>query len=336
MELVLSRRAGVPIRDQLRFQLELKILSGDLVPGQRLPSVRALARRLNVHANTVSAAYRDLAASGHVRLKRGAGVFASPGAPVLPQEARGLDEMIRLALYLAFRRGFSGAEVRTAVERWLAAAPPDRVVVVDPSPEMGELLVRELRDALGVPALRCGMVDVERDHGLLSGALALVLPHQVEAVARLHPSAALEAVTLELAAEARAALLALPPGAIVLVVSHSAAVLRFASVLLQSLRGHEILVEARELREGRDWRGLVAAADLVLADALCHEAVARTRPRRLREVRFVSKAALERVRDVLNVVVPRVGSGHREAPGRGPQAPSEPKAPASRRARRQG
>src|SRR5438874_3435518 len=155
LDIVLNRRGGVPIRDQLVTQLELKILDGTLAHGQKLPSVRALARRLKVHHNTVSAAYQDLEQAGHVDLRRGSGVFVRhAGATALP-EAAGLDEMIRLALHAAFRKGFSGAEIRAAVERWLAAAPPDRVVVVDPSPQMGELLVHELREVLGIPASSC-------------------------------------------------------------------------------------------------------------------------------------------------------------------------------------
>ncbi|HET6896892.1 MAG TPA: GntR family transcriptional regulator, partial [Vicinamibacteria bacterium] len=152
LEIVLNRRGGVPIRDQLVTQLELKILDGSLTHGQRLPSVRSLARRLKVHHNTVSAAYQDLEEAGHVELQRGSGVFVRrAGVSQLP-EAKGLDEMIRLALHAAFRKGFSGSDIRSAVERWLAASPPDRVVVVDPSPEMGELLVHELKMLLGIPA----------------------------------------------------------------------------------------------------------------------------------------------------------------------------------------
>ena len=54
MDFVLKRKGGVPLHDQLLAQLELRILSGLLAPGQRLPSVRALARRLGLHAHTVS------------------------------------------------------------------------------------------------------------------------------------------------------------------------------------------------------------------------------------------------------------------------------------------
>jgi len=38
MDIVLNRRGGVPLHDQLLAQLELKILSGGIVPGQRLMS----------------------------------------------------------------------------------------------------------------------------------------------------------------------------------------------------------------------------------------------------------------------------------------------------------
>src|SRR6185503_8664859 len=163
MEIILNRRGGVPVRDQLVTQLEMRILDGTIRSGQRLPSVRALARRLKIHHNTVSAAYQDLEASGHVQLRRGAGVFVRGKGPVTLGEAGGLDEMLRLALHAAFRKGFSGREIRTAVERWLAAAPPDRVVIVDPTLEMAELLMHEVRTTVRVPATCCTPDDIKRD-----------------------------------------------------------------------------------------------------------------------------------------------------------------------------
>src|SRR5574341_1776456 len=98
MDIVLNRRGGVPVREQIATQLELKILVGELAHGQRLPSVRSLARRLKVHHNTVSAAYRELQEAGHVNLRRGSGVFVRRAGPTELPEARDLDEMIRLFL----------------------------------------------------------------------------------------------------------------------------------------------------------------------------------------------------------------------------------------------
>ena len=151
VDFVLNRKGGVPLHDQLLAQLEMKILGGAISPGQRLPSVRALARRLGLHANTVSGAYRDLEKAGHVELRRGAGVYVRAGSPASVEDARGLDEVVRLALSAAFRKGFSGAEIRAAVERWLRAAPAERVVIVDPREETLDILVQEVKSALAVP-----------------------------------------------------------------------------------------------------------------------------------------------------------------------------------------
>ena len=305
MEIVLNRRGGVPVRDQIVTQLEMKILEGSLAQGQRLPSVRALARRLKVHHNTVSAAYQDLAAAGHVELQRGSGVFVRRAGAATLMEAHGLDEMIRLALHSAFRKGFAGAEIRAAVERWLAASPPDRVLVVDPSVEMAELLAHEIRSALAVPATPCTLDDLAREPARAAGALTVVLPYHLESVRRAAPGVAVEVVTLEVAAADRQAVEAVPAGSIVLVVSHAPTVLPFASVFLGSLRGDEVLAETRLLSASREWKRLVKAADLVLADALSVEAVRKAAPRRLREVRVVPERALARLRQAVTAVVPQ-------------------------------
>jgi DNA-binding transcriptional regulator YhcF (GntR family) len=305
MDIVLSRRGGVPVRDQLVTQLELKILSGSLGPGQRLPSVRALARRLEIHPNTVSAAYQDLESSGRVLLKKGSGVFVRAGGPTTVPEAKSLDGMIRLALHAAYRRGHSGSQIRAAVERWLRAVPPERVVVIDPAIEMAELVAAELRQSLPVGHVgHASLDDLARDPGLLTGALALCLPYHVEAVTRLAPDAAVEVLNLEVHAADRQAILRLAAGSVVLVVTHSPTVIPFASVFLRSLRGDETLVEARLLSAAREWRRLLPAADLVFADVLAAPVVRRYKPRRFREVRILNDPVVARLREALTFVVP--------------------------------
>jgi hypothetical protein len=123
------------------------------------------------------------------------------------------------------------------------------VVVVEPVTPLGELLVHEVRQALGAPASSCTLADLERNPGLLSGALALTLPYHQEALARLAPEAAVEVVTLQMSDEDRKVIQALPEGAIVLVVSHCPTVLPFASVLLRTIRGEDAL-ETRPFERG--------------------------------------------------------------------------------------
>jgi DNA-binding transcriptional regulator YhcF (GntR family) len=295
MEIVLNRKGGVPVRDQLQAQLELRILAGEIAAGERLPSVRALARRLRLHPNTVSAAYRRLESAGHVEMRKGAGVFVSTVGATSLESAQDLDEMIQVALAAARRKGFSAADVRAAVERWLGAAPPARIVTVDRSLAMAELLAAEVRAAVTLPVEAHGLQEVQESPALLDGALTVSLPYHVAALRRASPRAALFTVTLEVLAPFREAILALPKGAIALVVSHSETVLPFASTLIRSLRGDEVLVEARTQADGRGWRRLLPAADVVIADVLAAEVVSRSRPRRLQAMQVLDGEELQRL-----------------------------------------
>jgi DNA-binding transcriptional regulator YhcF (GntR family) len=305
VDFVLNRKGGVPLHDQLLAQLEMKILGGTIAPGQRLPSVRVLARRLGLHANTVSGAYRELERAGHVELRRGAGVFVREGPPVSLDDAQGLDEMIRLALNVAFRKGHAAPDIRAAVERWLRAAPPDRVVVVDPRAETTELVAHEVRAALGVPASGCTLEELEQDAALLSGALALALPYHAAKVSRLAPGAPVKTIHVGASPADSKLVSALPEGATVLVVSRSAIVLQFAQALVVGLRGDEVLVETRLASARAEWRRLAPVADLVFADVLAAPAVRAAGPRRLHELRLVGDEDLVRVRRTLGTVLAR-------------------------------
>jgi GntR family transcriptional regulator len=309
VDFVLNRKGGVPLHDQLLAQLEMKILAGAIAPGERLPSVRVLARRLGLHANTVSGAYRQLQQAGHVELRRGAGVFVRAGAPASLEEARGLDEMIRLAVNAALRKGHSGPEIRCAVERWLRAAPAERVLVADPQRETVELVAHEIRSALGVPVSGCTLDELERQPDLVSGALVLAVPYHAARVARLAPGATLQELHVGAPAADRQAVLSLPAGAMALVVSRSSNLLQFADAFLGSLRGDELLVQTRLAGSRAEWRRLVPVADVVFADLLAAAEVRAASPRRLRELRLVAEEDLARVRHALGLAPAAAGAG---------------------------
>jgi hypothetical protein len=69
-----------------------------------------------------------------------------------------------------------------------------------------------------------------------------------------------------------------------------------ASVLLQSMRGHEVVVETRLRSATRDWRALIKGADFVLADVLSYPAVRLAAPRRVHEFRLIGAESIARVR----------------------------------------
>ena len=53
-------RSGLPIYTQIVNQVQAQVASGNLQPGDQLPTVRALAEELRVNFNTVARAYRIL------------------------------------------------------------------------------------------------------------------------------------------------------------------------------------------------------------------------------------------------------------------------------------
>ncbi|WP_238995038.1 GntR family transcriptional regulator [Gordonia sp. JH63] len=68
-----------PPFEQVRVGIIELIESGELLSGERLPTVRALASRLGVAANTVARSYRELEAAGVIETRGRQGSFIKAG-----------------------------------------------------------------------------------------------------------------------------------------------------------------------------------------------------------------------------------------------------------------
>jgi GntR family transcriptional regulator len=68
-------RSPTPLYAQIAAHIRVAVASGEVHPGDALPSVRSLAQRLRVNPATVVQAYRELEADGFVDLRHGAGTF---------------------------------------------------------------------------------------------------------------------------------------------------------------------------------------------------------------------------------------------------------------------
>ncbi|MGQ7295180.1 GntR family transcriptional regulator [Quadrisphaera sp. KR29] len=96
--IVVDTTSAVPPYEQVRSQVAAHVVAGRLAPGDRLPTVRALAADLGIAVGTVARAYRELEAGGHVLSRRRTGTVVAPvagrgparaahGAPVGPGSA---------------------------------------------------------------------------------------------------------------------------------------------------------------------------------------------------------------------------------------------------------
>ena len=71
----LKKSPGVPLYEALYRCIRGDILAGNLKPGQKLPSKRALAQNLEVSKITVEGAYGQLLAEGYIRAAEKVGYF---------------------------------------------------------------------------------------------------------------------------------------------------------------------------------------------------------------------------------------------------------------------
>ena len=122
----IERGSSVPISRQIADQIRSLCLSGSLVAGTRMPSVRQLARELAVNQNTVLHVYEKLTAEQLLEMKQGDGTFVSEAVPTFRLarlKEKFLEELTRIV-----REGrmlkLSETELRALFETaWKQSAP---------------------------------------------------------------------------------------------------------------------------------------------------------------------------------------------------------------------
>lgn len=103
----------VPVYVQLEQQIQYRIASGAVKPGEHLPSVRELSDQAGVNANTVSKVYRDLLLMGLVNTRRGVGVTVTQDGPRLCRERvrNSAKALLKEALQACLAAGIPAADV---------------------------------------------------------------------------------------------------------------------------------------------------------------------------------------------------------------------------------
>ncbi|MBP8855796.1 MAG: GntR family transcriptional regulator [Oscillospiraceae bacterium] len=113
MQILISNASDRPIYDQIAMQIKEQVLTGALLAGDALPSMRLLAKELRISVITTKRAYEELERDGFIETVAGKGCFvAAKNTEFLREEAlRQVETALTNALDTARRAGISGVEV---------------------------------------------------------------------------------------------------------------------------------------------------------------------------------------------------------------------------------
>lgn len=292
MRLWLSKNSEVPIREQLVTQIVLGIVSNDLKAKQRLPSTRDLARRYAVHANTVSAAYRELARRGWVEFRKGSGVYVRVLTAERLDGELELDQLIARFFKNIRAQGFSLAEIQAAVERSLSLQPPDHFLVLEPDPELRSILVAELSQATEAKVLGASP-DELTNPATITGAVPVALYGHFEAVKeRLGPASDLLVIHSASVVESLRGQTRPAADSLVAVVSRWPEFLRWSKTILVAAGLDADALSLRDARE-RGWEKGLRSAAFVITDSLMAPSIPAGCP--IKVFRLIAESSLKEI-----------------------------------------
>jgi GntR family transcriptional regulator len=111
---------NIPIYIQVVEWLENQIMSSSLSPGEKLPSVRDLAKQFQVNPNTIQRAYREIEQKGLCHTRRGLGSVVTEDTKIIKAL---LDEHVSTEVSDFTSRmkkmGLSNEAIKVAIENYL-------------------------------------------------------------------------------------------------------------------------------------------------------------------------------------------------------------------------
>ena len=116
---------GVAIYEQIVRQVSFAVAGQALQSGDRVPSVRQLARRLAINPNTVARAYRQLQDDRVLKSVRGTGLIVAAGAVRRCRQTRTnvIRQRLRHVLAEARQSRLTDEEIQTMIDAELATLP---------------------------------------------------------------------------------------------------------------------------------------------------------------------------------------------------------------------
>jgi GntR family transcriptional regulator len=117
----LSKSSREPIYHQIENQIKALIASGQLTTGDPLPSIRLMAKELEISSITIRRAYQNLEYSGFILTSQGKGTFVAEVDPdrKSTMASQAVEEAVLKAITTAKQHELTNEEIIRMVETLL-------------------------------------------------------------------------------------------------------------------------------------------------------------------------------------------------------------------------
>ena len=301
MQLWFNRASEVSTREQLVTQVILGILSGDLVPGQRLPSTRELARRFRLHPNTACAGYRQLEREDWLESRRGSGVYVRERkSGPRTTSSHPLDQLISDLFTAARKLGIPASSVQARLRERLDQPLPSHFLLIEPDDELRKIVTAEIQQAVKNFPVESSGLQAGTSAVALPGAIVVVLESKAKmAAAWLPPGSEWLSLQIRSVPDSLAAWLPAPQNALVAVASRWPGFLKFARTMLLACGFPPAALVFRDARK-KNWQRGVEEMAAVVTDYLT--AANLRNPPRVVAFSLLSEASLRELENYVKFI----------------------------------
>ena len=107
----------MPIYTQLVDKIRLSIVSGQLLPGEKLSTVRELAAEAKVNPNTMQRAFQELERAGLVFSQRSSGRFVTEDVEIIMEAKKAMARQLAQSFMKSMEQlGYTGEEILRLLE----------------------------------------------------------------------------------------------------------------------------------------------------------------------------------------------------------------------------
>jgi DNA-binding transcriptional regulator YhcF (GntR family) len=169
------------LETSMRARIAAAKYLGTLQPGDRLPSIRDVARWTGMNHKTIRRVYQSLERAGLVEVRDRSGIYVAGTPSPLNGGGDEMEEWVGRLLVEAADRGLRAGELPRLLLRW-SASRPLRCACVESAEDDRVALAREVRDRFGLEAVPVSVRTRDLAAAIADADLVVTTPFHAEEV----------------------------------------------------------------------------------------------------------------------------------------------------------